>query len=69
MLRLSGRVADRAYFGDHWDYTVSLADQVTLTVSAEPSQAWQVGEEVVLEIDPEQMSVIADDEPDQNAFP
>ncbi len=69
MLRLSGRVADRAYFGDHWDYTISLADQVTLTVSAEPSQAWQVGQEVVLEIDAEQMSVIADDEPDQNASP
>ena len=62
VLIVPGEVVDRAYFGDHWDYTVKLADRSALVVSAEPNQDCRVGEAVFLEIDPEHLSVIADDE-------
>jgi len=62
MLILRGEVADRAYFGDHWDYTVKLTDRTVLSVSAEPNLECRVGEAVALEIDPDHVSVIADDD-------
>ena len=62
ILVLPGGVADRAYFGDHWDYTVKLTDGTALVVSTEPNLDCHVGEAVSLEIDPEQLSVIADGE-------
>jgi ABC-type Fe3+/spermidine/putrescine transport system ATPase subunit len=61
MLMLRGEVADRAYFGDHWDYTVKLSERISLVVSAEPGRDCSVGESVSLEIDPDQISVVADD--------
>ena len=62
ILIVPGEVADRAYFGDHWDYTVKLTGSTALVVSTEPNLDRRVGEGVSLEIDPEHLSVIADDE-------
>ena len=61
MLILQGQIADRAYFGDHWDYTVRLSDRTQLVVSIEPRRVSSVGDTVILEIDPDDLSVIIDD--------
>jgi hypothetical protein len=61
MLILQGQIADRAYFGDHWDYTVRLSDRTQLVVSIEPRRVCSVGDTVILEIDPDDLSVIIDD--------
>jgi len=60
-LVLAGEIAERAYFGDHWDYSVRLADRTVLIVSTEPGQERDVGDAVTLAIDLDQVSPIADD--------
>jgi iron(III) transport system ATP-binding protein len=58
---LEGKIAERAYFGDHWDYTVKLSDGSALTVTTDPGTECGVGETVGLWLDPGEMAVIADD--------
>jgi ABC-type Fe3+/spermidine/putrescine transport system ATPase subunit len=67
MLVLQGKIVDRAYFGDHWDYTVLLAGGTRLIVNAEPSADRLVAEAVTLEIDPDQASVIAEEDADASS--
>lgn len=57
---VDGRIADRAYFGDHWDYSVQLADGAMLIASVEPYLEYPIGADVTLEINPEHLSVLAD---------
>ncbi|GAC1346336.1 MAG: ABC transporter ATP-binding protein [Acetobacteraceae bacterium] len=50
---VEGRIVERAYLGEYWDYLVSPAEGgLRLRVSTAPTQAHAVGEQVWLEIDP-----------------
>ena len=56
---LQAQVVQRAYLGDVWDYVVQAAgSDLQLRVSAAPSQTFDVGESVWLELDPAQMALI-----------
>jgi iron(III) transport system ATP-binding protein len=58
---LPGRVVQRAYLGEHWDYAVRARDgALVLRVTARPHEVFEVDEAVWLEIDPRQMAAIAD---------
>ena len=60
-LEIAGQVASRAYLGDSWDYQVALADGpagTRLRVNATPYERFEVGEQVVLTIDPRAVAVI-----------
>jgi len=58
---LPGRVVQRAYLGEHWDYTVRARDgALVLRVTARPHEVFEVDEAVWLEIDPRQMAAISD---------
>jgi ABC-type Fe3+/spermidine/putrescine transport system ATPase subunit len=59
MLQVQGEIVERAYFGDHWDYTVSVDGGIRLTVNAEANPDRRVGDAVLLQIDPDQVSAIA----------
>ena len=59
---LQGRVAERAYLGEHWDYLVRPDGAGTaLRVTAPPTRVLAVGDPVWLEIDPAQAAVIPQD--------
>jgi iron(III) transport system ATP-binding protein len=50
---VEGRVAERAYLGEYWDYLVAPAEgELRLRVSTAPTEAHAVGDQVWLEIDP-----------------
>lgn len=52
-------IVERAYLGEHWDYTVSLAGSSTrLRVSTPPVDVYDVGEILWLGVDPSQMAAI-----------
>ncbi len=54
-----GQVVQRAYLGEHWDYTVRPADSgLLLRVTARPHEVFEVNERVWLEVDPRQMARI-----------
>ena len=54
-----GEVVQRAYLGEHWDYTVRPADSgLLLRVTARPHEVFEVNERVWLEVDPRQMARI-----------
>ncbi|HKI99517.1 MAG TPA: ABC transporter ATP-binding protein [bacterium] len=56
---LPGRVTQRAYLGEHWDYAVTPRDSaLSLRVTARPHEVFKLDEEVWLELDPHQMSHI-----------
>ncbi len=56
---LPAQVVQRAYLGDVWDYVVQAdGSDLQLRVSAAPSQTFDVGENVWLELDPTQMALI-----------
>jgi iron(III) transport system ATP-binding protein len=58
---LPGRVVQRAYLGEHWDYAVRPKDgALQLRVTARPHEVFEVDENVWLELDAAQMSPIAD---------
>jgi len=58
---LPGRVVQRAYLGEHWDYAVRPKDgALQLRVTARPHEVFEVDESVWLELDAAQMSPIAD---------
>ena len=53
------RVVQRAYLGEHWDYTVRPADSaLPLRVTARPHEVFEVEENVWLELDPQQMAML-----------
>ena len=56
-----GRVVQRAYLGEHWDYAIRPKDSgLALRVTAPPHEVFETDESVWLEIDPRQMALIAD---------
>jgi iron(III) transport system ATP-binding protein len=58
---LPGRVVQRAYLGEHWDYAVRPKDgALLLRVTARPHEVFEVDEPVWLEVDPSQMARITD---------
>jgi iron(III) transport system ATP-binding protein len=57
---IEGKVVERAYLGEHWEYGVSPnGSQVQLRVSALPIEVHDVGAPVWVELDPAQVAVIA----------
>jgi iron(III) transport system ATP-binding protein len=56
---IPGQVAQRAYLGEHWDYTVRPAGSaLSLRVTARPHEVFEVDEKVWLELDPGQMAAL-----------
>jgi iron(III) transport system ATP-binding protein len=54
-----GRVVQRAYLGEHWDYTVRPAGSaLALRVTARPHEVFDLEEKVWLELDPRQMALL-----------
>jgi iron(III) transport system ATP-binding protein len=54
---IPGQVVQRAYLGEHWDYTVRPAGgPLALRVTARPHEVFEVDEKVWLELDPRQMA-------------
>jgi len=54
-----GRILQRAYLGEHWDYAVRPDESaLSLRVTAPPHEVFEVGETVWLELDPRQMAHI-----------
>jgi iron(III) transport system ATP-binding protein len=52
-----GAVTQRAYLGEHWDYTVRPAGSaLALRVTGRPYEVFEVEEKVWLELDPRQMA-------------
>ena len=55
-----GRLLERAFLGETWDYVVSPGEGgLRLKVAALPFQVFEVGEDVWLEFDPRQMAPVA----------
>ncbi len=58
---VQGRLVQRTFLGETWDYIVSPADSgLRLKVTALPFQVFEVGEKVWLEFDPVQMAPVAE---------
>jgi iron(III) transport system ATP-binding protein len=58
---IRGHVGQRAYLGEYWDYGVRPHDStIQLRVTARPHEVFEVGEDVWLEVDPQQMAHIRD---------
>ena len=58
---IEGRVAERAYLGEFWDYLVRPAGGAeSIRVSAPPQQVFEVDENVWLRIDPRSVAHIVD---------
>jgi len=56
---IPGRVVQRAYLGEHWDYAVRPKDgELQLRVTARPHEVFEVNEHVWLEVDPGQMALL-----------
>jgi iron(III) transport system ATP-binding protein len=56
---VAGRVVQRAYLGEHWDYAVRPeGSALVLRVTARPQEVFETNEKVWLELDPEQMARI-----------
>jgi iron(III) transport system ATP-binding protein len=59
-LAVPGRLLQRAFLGETWDYVVSPAESgLRLKVATLPFQVFDVGEDVWLEFDPRQMAPVA----------
>jgi len=56
---VEGKVVERAYLGEHWDYLIAPANSgLKLRVSTTPVSVYGVGQPVWVEFDPKQMAVI-----------
>jgi iron(III) transport system ATP-binding protein len=61
---MPGRVARRAYLGEHWDYAVCPeGSSVVLRVTTRPHEVFDVDEKIWLELDPGQMAALEPGEP------
>jgi ABC-type Fe3+/spermidine/putrescine transport system ATPase subunit len=59
-LRMPATVLESAFFGEYWEYIVMLAAGAQrLRVVCRPSETFDAGQEVVLNIDPRQMAPVA----------
>ncbi len=57
--RIEGRIIERAYLGEHWDYVVQPSSSaLKLRVSTPPTARREVGQPVWLEIDPQAIARI-----------
>jgi iron(III) transport system ATP-binding protein len=55
---IEGRVSERAYLGEHWDYVVQPDSGPGLRVTAPPTRVQAVGDRVWLAIDPRRIARI-----------
>jgi len=56
---VQGKLLERAYLGESWDYVVTpVGSGLRLRVAAVPSRVFEVGETVWLELDPRQMMAV-----------
>ncbi len=56
---LEGRVAERAYLGEYWEYVVRPPESdLRLRVSTAPQEVYETGDAVWLEIDPQRIARI-----------
>jgi iron(III) transport system ATP-binding protein len=54
---VEGRIAERAYLGEYWEYVVRpAAAELRLRVSAAPQSVYETGDAVWLEIDPRRIA-------------
>jgi ABC-type Fe3+/spermidine/putrescine transport system ATPase subunit len=54
-----GRIVQRAYLGEHWDYAVRpRGAELQLRVTARPHEVFEVNEDVWLEVEPGQMALL-----------
>jgi ABC-type Fe3+/spermidine/putrescine transport system ATPase subunit len=55
-IALDGRITERAFLGETWDYVFATRDgALTLKVAASPATVFEVGAEAWIELDPAQM--------------
>ena len=53
---LGGRITERAFLGETWDYVFAMRDgSLSLKVAASPATVFEVGTEAWIELDPAQM--------------
>ncbi len=55
-----GRVSERLFRGDHWELTVVVGGDIRLRVTTEPDQHHHEGQEVWLELPPDDLLVLRD---------
>jgi iron(III) transport system ATP-binding protein len=56
---IPGRIVQRAYLGEHWDYAVRPKDaELQLRVTARPHEVFELNEHVWLELEPSQMAML-----------
>ena len=59
-LRMPATVLEAAFFGEYWEYVVALgAGAQRLRVVCRPNETFDVGQEVLLNVDPRQMAPVA----------
>ncbi len=60
LMRMPATILEAAFFGEYWEYVVALAagDQ-RLRVVCRPNETFDVGQEVLLSVDPRQMAPVA----------
>jgi ABC-type Fe3+/spermidine/putrescine transport system ATPase subunit len=59
-LRMPATVLEAAFFGEYWEYVVSLgAGAQRLRVVCRPNETFDAGQQVLLDIDPRQMAAVA----------
>jgi ABC-type Fe3+/spermidine/putrescine transport system ATPase subunit len=59
-LRIPATVLETAFFGEYWEYVVTLADGAQrLRVVCRPNETFDAGQEVLLNVDPRQMAPVA----------
>ena len=56
---IPGRLEERAYLGEYWEYEVRTAgSEIRLRVNASPDDMHAVGEDIWMEIDPERIAPV-----------
>jgi ABC-type Fe3+/spermidine/putrescine transport system ATPase subunit len=59
-LRMPATVLEAAFFGEYWEYVVTLAGGAQrLRVVCRPNETFDAGQEVLLNVDPRQMAPVA----------
>jgi ABC-type Fe3+/spermidine/putrescine transport system ATPase subunit len=60
LMRMPATILEAAFFGEYWEYVVALAAGAQrLRVVCRPSETFDAGDEVVLNVDPRQMAPVA----------
>jgi ABC-type Fe3+/spermidine/putrescine transport system ATPase subunit len=58
---LPGSIVDRSFLGETWDYSLRVTDGISLRVTSPPSSIFTVGQNVFIEIEPENIIPIQKD--------